>query len=68
MSTITAKPAIAFIGLGDQGLPMAIAIAEAGCPLQHIQHTAGIYGFYGIGDFKTKATKGSSVFLLITYS
>jgi 3-hydroxyisobutyrate dehydrogenase-like beta-hydroxyacid dehydrogenase len=33
MSTITAQPAIGFIGLGDQGLPMATAIAEAGYPL-----------------------------------
>jgi hypothetical protein len=33
MSTITAKPAIGFIGLGDQGLPMAMAIAQAGYPL-----------------------------------
>jgi 3-hydroxyisobutyrate dehydrogenase-like beta-hydroxyacid dehydrogenase len=30
MSTTTAKPAVGFIGLGDQGLPMATAIAEAG--------------------------------------
>ncbi|MEO8970552.1 MAG: hypothetical protein ABI406_03005 [Ktedonobacteraceae bacterium] len=28
MSTTTAQPAIGFIGLGDQGLPMATAIAE----------------------------------------
>jgi 3-hydroxyisobutyrate dehydrogenase-like beta-hydroxyacid dehydrogenase len=33
MSTATAQPAIGFIGLGDQGLPMATAIAEAGYPL-----------------------------------
>lgn len=33
MSTGTAQPAIGFIGLGDQGLPMATAIAEAGYPL-----------------------------------
>jgi 3-hydroxyisobutyrate dehydrogenase-like beta-hydroxyacid dehydrogenase len=33
MSTTTAKPAIGFIGLGDQGLPLATAIAEAGSPL-----------------------------------
>jgi NAD binding domain of 6-phosphogluconate dehydrogenase len=33
MSTTTAQPAIGFIGLGDQGLPMATAIAEAGYPL-----------------------------------
>ncbi len=33
MSTTTTKPEIGFIGLGDQGLPMAIAIAEAGYPL-----------------------------------
>jgi 3-hydroxyisobutyrate dehydrogenase-like beta-hydroxyacid dehydrogenase len=29
MSTTTAQP-IEFVGLGDQGLPMATAIAEAG--------------------------------------
>ena len=28
-----AKPAVGWIGLGDQGLPMAAAIAEAGCAL-----------------------------------
>jgi 3-hydroxyisobutyrate dehydrogenase-like beta-hydroxyacid dehydrogenase len=33
MSTTTAQPAIGFIGLGDQGLPMATAIAEAGYSL-----------------------------------
>jgi 3-hydroxyisobutyrate dehydrogenase-like beta-hydroxyacid dehydrogenase len=33
MSTTTAQPAIGFIGLGDQGLPMATAIAEVGFPL-----------------------------------
>src|SRR5262249_47749984 len=33
MSTVTAQSAVGFIGLGDQGLPMAIAIAEAGYPL-----------------------------------
>jgi len=27
------RPAVGFIGLGDQGLPMATAIAEAGFPL-----------------------------------
>jgi 3-hydroxyisobutyrate dehydrogenase-like beta-hydroxyacid dehydrogenase len=27
------KPAVAWIGLGDQGLPMAVAIAESGYPL-----------------------------------
>ena len=27
------KPAVGWIGLGDQGLPMAVAIAEAGYPL-----------------------------------
>lgn len=32
MSTTTARPAIGFTGLGDQGLPMATAIAEAGYP------------------------------------
>lgn len=29
----TEQPAVGFIGLGDQGLPMAIALAEAGFPL-----------------------------------
>ena len=29
MSSTTAQPAIGFIGLGDQGLPMATVIAEA---------------------------------------
>ena len=33
MSADAAKPAVGFIGLGDQGLPMATAIAEAGYPL-----------------------------------
>lgn len=33
MSTTTEKPAVGFIGLGDQGLPIATAIAEAGYPL-----------------------------------
>lgn len=33
MSPAAALPAVGFIGLGDQGLPMAIAIAEAGYPL-----------------------------------
>jgi len=33
MSTTTAQPAIGFIGLSDQGLPMATTIAEAGYPL-----------------------------------
>ena len=33
MSTTTAQPAIGFIGLGDQGLPLATAITEAGYPL-----------------------------------
>ena len=28
-----AKPAVGFIGLGDQGLPMAVAVADAGYPL-----------------------------------
>ena len=28
-----ARPAVGFIGLGDQGLPMAVALAEAGFPL-----------------------------------
>lgn len=32
--TSTTLPAVGFIGLGDQGLPMAVAIAEAGYPLQ----------------------------------
>lgn len=32
MSTTTAQPGIGFIGLADQGLPMATA-AEAGLPL-----------------------------------
>src|SRR3984957_18319384 len=27
------KPSVGFMGLGDQGLPMAVAIAEAGYPL-----------------------------------
>lgn len=33
MSADAAKPAVGFVGLGDQGLPMATAIAEAGYPL-----------------------------------
>jgi 3-hydroxyisobutyrate dehydrogenase-like beta-hydroxyacid dehydrogenase len=31
--TAEALPSVGFIGLGDQGLPMAVAIAEAGYPL-----------------------------------
>ena len=31
---VTPRPSVGFIGLGDQGLPMATAIAEAGYPLQ----------------------------------
>lgn len=27
------RPSVGFIGLGDQGLPMATAIAQAGYPL-----------------------------------
>ena len=30
---VTTRPVVGFIGLGDQGLPMATAIAEAGFPL-----------------------------------
>jgi len=33
MSTTSAQPAVGFIGLCDQGLPMATAIAVAGYPL-----------------------------------
>jgi 3-hydroxyisobutyrate dehydrogenase-like beta-hydroxyacid dehydrogenase len=33
MSTEREQPSVGFIGLGDQGLPMATAIAEAGFPL-----------------------------------
>ena len=33
MSPTTAQPAVGFIGLGDQGLPPATAMAEAGYPL-----------------------------------
>ena len=33
MSTTNAQPAVGFIGPGDQGLPMATAIAVAGYPL-----------------------------------
>ncbi|GCE08203.1 NAD(P)-dependent oxidoreductase [Dictyobacter aurantiacus] len=33
MSMTTVKPVVGFIGLGDQGLPMATAIVEAGYPL-----------------------------------
>jgi 3-hydroxyisobutyrate dehydrogenase-like beta-hydroxyacid dehydrogenase len=32
-ATATTLPSIGFIGLGDQGLPMALAVAEAGYPL-----------------------------------
>ena len=31
--TAEALPRAGFVGLGDQELPMAAAIAEAGCPL-----------------------------------
>lgn len=34
MSTETRKPTVGFIGLGDQGLLIATAIAEAGYPLR----------------------------------
>jgi 3-hydroxyisobutyrate dehydrogenase-like beta-hydroxyacid dehydrogenase len=33
MSTTNTQPAVGFIGPGDQGLPMATAIAVAGYPL-----------------------------------
>ena len=33
MSMATVQHPVGFIGLGDQGLPMATAIAEAGYPL-----------------------------------
>ncbi|GAA1913106.1 NAD(P)-dependent oxidoreductase [Streptantibioticus ferralitis] len=33
MSAATERPAVGFIGLGDQGLPMATAVAEAGFSL-----------------------------------
>jgi 3-hydroxyisobutyrate dehydrogenase-like beta-hydroxyacid dehydrogenase len=33
MSISTVHPVVGFIGRGDQGLPMATAIAEAGYPL-----------------------------------
>ena len=33
MSTDATKPAVGFVGLGDQGLPMATAVARAGYPL-----------------------------------
>lgn len=33
MTGATRRPAVGFIGLGDQGLPMATAIADAGFPL-----------------------------------
>ena len=33
MSTTNAQPTVGFIGPGDQGLPMATAIAVAGYPL-----------------------------------
>jgi 3-hydroxyisobutyrate dehydrogenase-like beta-hydroxyacid dehydrogenase len=33
MTAATGLPAVGFIGLGDQGLPMATAISEAGFPL-----------------------------------
>jgi len=34
MSALDSPPVIGFIGLGDQGLPMATAIAEGGYALQ----------------------------------
>lgn len=45
MSIGTAQPVVGFIGLGDQGLPMATAIAEAGYPL-HVwaRHPASLDG------------------------
>ena len=39
--TETPGPAVGFIGLGDQGLPMAAAIAEAGFPLHTWTHRPG---------------------------
>jgi 3-hydroxyisobutyrate dehydrogenase-like beta-hydroxyacid dehydrogenase len=33
MTVPASRPTVGFIGLGDQGLPMATAIAEAGYPL-----------------------------------
>jgi 3-hydroxyisobutyrate dehydrogenase-like beta-hydroxyacid dehydrogenase len=37
-------PPVGFIGLGAQGLPMAIAIAEAGYPLHAWARRAGSLG------------------------
>ncbi|WP_432825489.1 NAD(P)-dependent oxidoreductase [Dactylosporangium sp. CA-092794] len=39
--TSATLPSVGFIGLGDQGLPMAIAIAEAGYPLHAWARRAG---------------------------
>ncbi len=39
--TSNTRPAVGFIGLGDQGLPMALAIAEAGYPLHAWARRAG---------------------------
>ena len=51
------KPAVGWIGLGDQGLPMAVAIAEAGYPL-HVwaRHPASLDA---LGGTPTSATARS---------
>lgn len=56
MSTTTVKPAIGFIGLGDQGLPMATAIMGEGSHFPTTrQQMAG-------GDTASPETLGESVY------
>jgi 3-hydroxyisobutyrate dehydrogenase-like beta-hydroxyacid dehydrogenase len=52
MSTSTAQPATGFIGLGDQGLPMATAIAEAGYPLHTWAPRPGSLNALGVAHIR----------------
>jgi len=49
MDTDRERPPVGFIGLGDQGLPMATAIAEAGFPLHAwARRPASLDGLRGV--------------------
>ncbi|GLZ11727.1 6-phosphogluconate dehydrogenase [Actinomadura sp. NBRC 104425] len=49
MDTDRERPPVGFIGLGDQGLPMATAIAEAGFPLHAwARRSASLDGLRGV--------------------
>lgn len=51
-----ARPAVGFIGLGDQGLPMAVAIADAGFPLHVWARTSGSLDELGAAPHVAHAT------------